>query len=491
MSLADSVVDLNAIVGDLFTAVDKLEKEANETSFLLGVGSGDEEVTGQGNANNIWMLFAAFLVFFMHAGFTMLEAGSVRMKNSMNIMFKNVGTMAIGAVLYFLLGFGFAYGEDDGSGFVGTSGFANDGLLDAGKAGMIFQLMFAATAATIVSGTVAGRVSLPAYFIVAAALTAWVYPVISHWIWATGGFYSAFTAPEDTLFGSTDEAACGMIDFAGSGVVHYTGGIAGLIGAYIIGPRLGRFADDGTPNETFTSHNYALVTLGTFILWFGWYGFNCGSTLTFDGILAGKVAVTTTLAPSAAAITGMALNYFLTKTWDLGTILNCVLAGLVSITAGCPVVPNASSILIGSIGACVYIFCAKLMLKLKIDDPVNAVAVHGACGVWGVLAVAIFATEAELANAAYNEVCQTQSFGDALRTQSVGILLITAWVAAHMIPLFLVLKVTGFLRVSEELEMAGLDVSEHGATAYEAADSAAYPTKSSFSTTLSPVKMEE
>merc|ERR1712232_146286 len=424
--------------------------------------------------NNVWMLFTGVLVFFMHCGFTMLEAGSVRVRNSLNIMFKNVGTVSLGALSYFFLGHGLAYGVDsDGDEsykFIGSGNFLNKDLSNDGKAFMFFQLMFAATAATIVSGAVAGRVSLPAYFLVAIYLSGFAYPVVSHWVWATGGWISAFTAQEETFLGSPGEPACGMLDFAGSAVVHMTGGVAAFWGALILGPRMGRFAEDGTPVDI-PPHSYALTTLGTFILWFGWYGFNCGSTLAFDGTIAGKVASTTTLAPSAAALTGMAYMRIVEKKWALGTSLNCVLAGLVSITAPCPVVQEYQAVLIGMIGAIVYIASAKAMLKMGVDDPVNAIAVHGACGAWGAFSVGVFATPETVFSAYSERVCDFSP--PQTSVQLVGILAIFGWVTATMVPIFLVLKYTGLLRVSEDVEEAGLDMSEHGSATYEGFDNVA------------------
>jgi Amt family ammonium transporter len=449
---------LNATIIGLVEEIEGLESDFSDaTGDYVSKTSGD----------NIWLLIATFMVFFMHAGFTMLEAGSVRAKNSTNIMFKNIGTIALGSLCYWFVGYGLAYGADENANsFIGSGNFMNDGLGDTDKAFMVFQLVFAATAATIVSGTVAGRVALPAYFLIAIYITAFVYPVVSHWIWQTGGWISAFTDPAETQLGSPEDPVCGMIDFAGSAVVHMTGGVAGFWGALIIGPRLGRFADDGTPN-TMLPHSYALVTLGTFILWFGWYGFNCGSTLLFDGNLAAKVAVTTTLAPSAAAITGMALSYYLEKKWDLGTVLNCVLAGLVSITAPCPVVEDYAALIIGALGAVFYIGADKLMLKLKIDDPVNAVAVHGVCGLWGVLSVGIFATKEIIAAAAYNEACIGNSSATQFGVQLVGALSVIAWVSVTTAPVFFLLKIAGVLRVPESVEEAGIDMSEHGSMTYE------------------------
>jgi len=435
-----------------------LEKAAELLTKLAAVSTEDEGgAVSLSNATQIWILIAAFLVFWMHAGFTMLEAGSVQHKNAVNIMFKNIGTVSIGAICYYLIGYGLAYGEDNaGEGseaFISVGGFANKDMGNDNRHFFFFQFAFAATAATIVSGAVAGRINLPAYFATAAYLTAFVYPVVSHWVWGTG-FLSAFI-DERFLEG------CGAIDYAGSGVVHMTGGVAAFIGAKILGPRIGRFDSEGTP-VAIPPHNISLQTLGVFILWFGWYGFNCGSTLLFDGPNASKVAVTTTLAPSAAVVTGIIAGRFLTGHYDIGIALNCALAGLVSITAPCPVVEDWAAIIIGIIGAFVYIGSSKLMVKLGIDDPVDAIAVHGCAGAWGLIAVAIFATDANISNSYGFETCDT---GKQFGTQFVLIFTIIAWVIATCIPFFLVLKVTGVLRVSAEDEEAGLDSSEHGGSA--------------------------
>ena len=242
---------------------------------------------GPSSADQIWILTAGFLVFFMHAGFTMLESGSVRHKNAVNIMFKNIGTLTISGIAYYLWGYAFAYGtnnaDDPSFKFIGSGNFALSQIDNLERHIWFFQWTFAATAATIVSGAVAGRVALSGYFIIAFWMTSFVYPVVSHWIWATGGWASALNPVETSLFGF-----CGVIDFAGSGVVHMTGGIAALYGAIVLGPRLGRFGPEGKP---IPAHNMMSVTLGTLILWFGWYGFNVGSTLALNGPIAAKVRV--------------------------------------------------------------------------------------------------------------------------------------------------------------------------------------------------------
>ncbi|GBG34720.1 Ammonium transporter 1 member 1 [Hondaea fermentalgiana] len=413
--------------------------------------------------NNMWMLITGFLVFWMHAGFTMLEAGSVRHRNAVNILYKNLATISLGSFWFYLLGYGFAYGGDNYQtatfDFIGNGNYALSADSIGGMAGFFFQAMFAATAATIVSGAVAGRVALPAYFLIASWLTAFVYPVVVHWIWATGGWASAFQAPDDgytPLF--VDDGGCGVIDYAGSGVVHLTGGVAAFVVALILGPRLGRWSGD---EEEFAANNLSLCTLGTFILWFGWYGFNCGSTLAFDGDNAGHVAVTTTLAPAAAAIVGMIVNRLVTGKYQLGNVLNCTLAGLVSITAGCSTLEPGFAIVAGGIGALVYMGSSKLMKIIGVDDPVDAISVHGAAGVWGLLAVGCFASE-ERIYLAYSSLECNGASGTQIATQLAGAAAIIAWVAATTAPLAIVLKVTGKLRVSEEMETAGLDASEHG-----------------------------
>jgi len=269
----------------------------------------------------------------------------------------------------------------------------------------------------------------------------------------------------------------GMIDYAGSAVVHLVGGTAGLVGAIIVGPRTGRFLTNNEGKKVvmpMPGHNTALCAIGTFILWFGWFGFNCGSTLAFDGNNAAKVAVTTVMSPSTACLVGIFLHkFYLSDTWDLGVALNCVLAGLVSITAGCSVVDDWTAMIIGAIGAVVYLGASKLMKNLEIDDPLDAVAVHGACGIWGCLAVGIFATKANIANAYGDAVCKSVGNEDGWQfaAQLTGVVCVILWTGAWSTLVFLALKHTSCvsLRVSEEEESEGLDSSEHGGNAYELA----------------------
>lgn len=419
----------------------------------------------QGSANNTWMLIAGFLVFFMHAGFTMLEAGSVTHKSAVNILFKNMGTIAIGALMWYFFGWSFAYGTGNDDAvptegftlmkFIGTGQYTLAGTAISDQALVFFQMMFCATAATIVSGAVAGRITLPAYFLIATWLTAFVYPVVAHVGWATGGWLSSFNG-DCSAAGGADEPYCffygesegggGAIDFAGSGIVHMTGGVAAFWAALILGPRLGRF----TEPEKYAPHNIGLQALGVFILWFGWYGFNCGSTLAMDGSTAGGVAVTTTLAPAAAVVTGIIVTKLVSKTWDIGSVLNGALAGLVSITAPCGNVTDGYAVLIGAIGFLVYYGSSKLLKLVKIDDPVDAIAVHGFCGAWGVIAAGLFNTDG--------------TSGIIMETQIMLIVFVIVWVTVTTLPLLVALKVTGKLRVPAEIEEEGLDVSEHGGT---------------------------
>lgn len=418
------------------------------------------------NATQIWILIAGFLVFWMHAGFAMLEAGSVRAKNTINILFKNIGTISIGAIMYFTIGYSFAYGQKNADEKVSRFGGAGDWALtdstNETKHLWFFQYAFAATASTILSGGIAGRAKLEMYFICCIFLTGFIYPIVSHWVWDPNGWLSAFAPNYKRIGYDTDPNSCGFIDYAGSGVVHLTGGVAALVGTIFVGSRTGRWEEP----ENFAAHNYALVCIGVLILWFGWYGFNCGSTLAFDGQVASKVAVTTTLSPAMASITGSLLMYVLKHKWDITVALNCVLAGLVSITAGCSVVSDWHAIFIGMIGALVYLGASNLMLMAQLDDPVDAVAVHGACGIWGCLAVGIFAEASEIKNAYPCPQAEGNGSGLQFAIQLAGVCAIIAWVGITMTIVVLGIKFTIGLRVSKEEEQMGLDVSEHGDVAY-------------------------
>eukprot|EP00511_Aplanochytrium_stocchinoi_P000634 CAMPEP_0204823902 /NCGR_PEP_ID=MMETSP1346-20131115/1980_1 /ASSEMBLY_ACC=CAM_ASM_000771 /TAXON_ID=215587 /ORGANISM="Aplanochytrium stocchinoi, Strain GSBS06" /LENGTH=478 /DNA_ID=CAMNT_0051950777 /DNA_START=61 /DNA_END=1500 /DNA_ORIENTATION=+ len=443
----------------------------NETVIAEFVAAAIGEKVAYSAATNVWVLIAGFLVFFMHAGFAMLETGSVRNQNKVNILFKNIGTVTIGGLMYYLIGYALAYGSQDDGFIGGDSGFFAGKSLETYGDGsqhtaFFFQFAFCVTAATIVSGAVAGRIALEAYFLIAAYLTAFVYPVVSHWVWGTSGFLSAFAGENGTfIFEDSYPFACGVFDYAGSGVVHMTGGVAALIAAYILGPRAGRFGEDAKPMP---GHNLAMATLGTLILWFGWYGFNCGSTLLFDGLNASKVAVTTSLAPASACLASIFIQKKRTGKYDLPAALNAILGGLVSITAGCSVVEDWAAIPIGVIGAFVYQFAADTLVKLEIDDPIGAFPVHGACGAWGVIAVAIFGSPryVQLAYSCNNPPPSSGNYWDPLpgyqfAIQLILVLTIIGWVTLTVTPFVFVLKKLKVLRVSEEMELAGLDASEH------------------------------
>ena len=403
--------------------------------------------------DTVWILLAAFLVFFMQPGFAMVETGFTRSKNAVNILMKNLVDVCIGCVLFFLVGFGLMFGKDAG-GFIGTDNFIVSilGRSDTSNfAFWIFQAVFAATAATIVSGAVAERIKFKNYLIYSVFITALIYPVVGHWIWGGGWL-----------------ANMGMIDFAGSTVVHSVGGWAGLAGAIILGPRIGKYNKDGTSNAI-TGHNIPLAALGVFILWFGWYGFNPGSTLSGTSPAISTITVTTTLSAAAAALAAMFFTWIRYKKPDASMTLNGALAGLVGITAGCALVSPISAMIIGALcGIIVSISVDVLDKKFKVDDPVGAISVHGVCGFFGTLFVGLFA-QSEYASLAGFEGVNGLFFGGGgklLLTQFIGAISVFAWTFGTMLLIFFAVKKTIGLRVSRETELKGLDISEHGMEAY-------------------------
>lgn len=433
--------------------------------------------------DTFFLLFAGAAVFLMQAGFAMLCAGSVRQKNVKNIMLKNLLDACGGALGFWSIGYALAYGDkdpdDSQTRFIGNTGFFLTDIEGDGYAYItfFFQFAFAATAATIVAGTVAERCKMAAYLCYSLFLTAFVYPVVVHSIWANDGFLSAFNTAN--LFRGQ-----GVIDFAGSGVVHMTGGATALIAAIILGPRKGRFYDeDGNPLETpttFQPHSVALQILGTFILWFGWYGFNPGSALLIanggSAAVAGLCAVTTTISAAAGCVSAMFTDSIIDAiqtgevTYDLTMAMNGALGGLVGITAGTAVVEPWAALIIGIISGWVYYGFSKLLIKLKIDDAVDAVPVHFANGVWGVIAVGLF-SETSRQELAYSNVTHVGWFyngsdANLLLCQVVCVLWIIGWVSATMIPFFLVLKYAGIFRVDPLEEEVGLDISHHRGAAY-------------------------
>jgi len=428
-----------------------------------------------------YLLFAGTLVFFMQSGFAMLCAGSIRQKNVKNIMMKNILDACGGALGFWSIGYAFAYGGVDSAdpkkGFIGNQNFF---LMDASTGtdyiGWFFQFAFAATAATIVAGTVAERCKFEAYLCYSIMLTGFVYPVVVYSIWGSSGFLTAFNV--DPLFG------VGMHDFAGSGVVHMTGGITALIAAKILGPRIGRFYDaDGNelpePHD-FPAHSVALQVLGTFILWVGWYGFNPGSTLYIAASgtedVTALCAVTTTIAAATAAVSALFTDMLMNRRktgeteYDITMTMNGALSGLVGITAGCSIVTPWASFIIGIVAGWTYIFWSSLLVKLKIDDAVDAVPVHFGNGIWGCIAVGLFASP-ELVAKAYDSggkgVFYDVGDWNLFLANLCGILWIIGWVSVIMIPYFILLNALGLFRVDSVEEEVGLDISHHKGSAYD------------------------
>jgi Amt family ammonium transporter len=389
--------------------------------------------------DNFFLFIAAVLVLFMQAGFAMLEAGLNSTKNTVNILFKNIMDLSAGAILYYLVGYGLMY-PGAGNGWFAFAGF---GVSEAGvtpaagalhpQVDWLFQVAFAATAATIVSGAVAGRLKFSAYLIYSVILTGFIYPISGYWKWGGGWL--------DQL---------GFYDFAGSLVVHAVGGFAGLAGAIVLGPRIGRFGKNGN-SKPMPGSNLALSALGVLILWIGWYGFNPGSQLAISGAdntnAVMLIAANTTLAAAAGTVAAMLLAWSLFKKPDLTMALNGALAGLVGITANCDSVTNIESIIIGIVAGFLVVGGIMLLEKLKIDDPVGAWPVHGLCGIWGGIATGIFG-------------------GHPIIAQVIGSLVIPIWAFFTMFLLFYALKSLDLLRVSEEEEIIGLDISEHQEEAY-------------------------
>jgi len=398
--------------------------------------------------NTIIMFVCAVLVLFMQAGFAMLEVGMNAAKNTVNILFKNVMDLSVGVLLFFFVGFGLMYpgGAYEGKWFgFGGSGISGYGMETATEidatadyspsADFLFQVAFAATAATIVSGAVAGRMQFKSYLVYSAVLTGFIYPISGMWKWG-GGWLDAM----------------GFHDFAGSVIVHAVGGFAGLAGAIVLGPRIGRFLQG--KSVAMPGHNITFAALGVLILWIGWYGFNPGSQLTYYGAANANatayIAVTTTLAAAAGAVAAMLVSWVLFSKPDVTMALNGALAGLVGITANCDQVPLWAAIVIGLVAGLLVVIGIMSLDKLRIDDPVGAWPVHGLCGVWGGLATGIFGT----------------AEGVSFVTQLIGTAVVCAWAFFTMLILFAILKAMGILRVSADEETRGLDISEHGMHAY-------------------------
>ncbi len=397
--------------------------------------------------DNMWLLIAGFMVMFMQPGFAMVEAGFTRSKNTANILMKNLMDFSIGSLLYWIIGFGIMYGESLG-GFIGIPDlfYMSDGYGDnyADYADLFFQTVFAATAATIVSGAMAERTEFKAYLIFSIVITVLIYPVSGHWTWG-GGWLSQL----------------GFHDFAGSSIVHSVGAWVGLAGAAIIGPRIGKYGKDGKP-KAIPGHNLMLGALGVFILWFGWFGFNPGSQLaaagTDNAVAIAHIAVTTNLAAAAGAVAAMMVSWFRYKRPALSISLNGALAGLVAITAGCDAVDPVGAVLIGLMAGAVLPFAVEFFDKiLKVDDPVGAISVHGVSGAFGTLAVGLFSTTEGLF---YGHGASL------LGVQAIGVVAFFVWAAGGGFILFTILKKLKILRASKRVEEEGLDVYEHGEGVY-------------------------
>jgi Amt family ammonium transporter len=399
--------------------------------------------------DTLWVLIAAVLVFFMQAGFGMVEAGLVRAKNTANVLMKNVLDFCFAALGYFMFGYAIMYGG--GGAILGTSGWFMVGATSPAdgvpvEAFWLFQAVFAGAAATIVAGAVAERMRFAAYLAYSFLISAFVYPVGGHWVWG-GGWLSEL----------------GFHDFAGSTVVHAVGGVSALIGAWLVGPRVGRFNKDGSANPI-GGHSMPLATLGMLILWFGWYGFNAGSTLGMgDPGTVARVAATTTLAPSLGGVVAMALAWGRYGKPDLSIALNGCLAGLVGITAPCAVVDLGSSLAIGAVAGVLVVYGVEWLNKLHIDDPVGAIPVHFLCGIWGTVAVGLFGQQA--LGATSDGLFYGGGFG-ALGTQCLGIVSILGFTAVVMFILFKAIDAVVGLRVPLETELRGLDHDEHGMESY-------------------------
>jgi Amt family ammonium transporter len=395
----------------------------------------------QTHANYLWTLVAAALVFFMQAGFAMVEAGFTRAKNAVNILMKNLMDFSMGSLAFWAVGFGLMFGASS-TGWFGTSGFFLSDFTPDGDpwvlAFWMFQVVFCATAATIVSGAMAERTKFSGYLLYSAAISAVIYPVFGSWAW--GSLFN----------GSGWLEGFGFIDFAGSTVVHSVGGWAALAGSLVLGPRLGKYAKDGSLRPIL-GHNMPLAALGVFILWLGWFGFNPGSTTTADTSIA-MIFVNTNLAAAAGAVLAMTVSWIKFGKSEVGMSLNGALAGLVGITAGCANVGPTSAIIIGAVAGVLVVFSVMFFDRIRVDDPVGAISVHGVCGAWGTLAAGVF-----------NIGGTTPAI---IGVQLLGIAACFLWVFPTAFLMFKLIDKTVGLRVSAEEEMEGLDFAEHGGNAY-------------------------
>jgi Amt family ammonium transporter len=402
--------------------------------------------------NTLWVVMAGALVFLMHLGFTLLETGFTRMKNAANIAAKNMMKIAVGMLAFWATGFAFMFG--DGNAFLGHAGwflpvnnppdaFSSLEWADISiSAKWFFQVVFAATAATIVSGAMAERTRFRGYVIYVIALTAFIYPVVGHWAWG-GGWLGDL----------------GFIDFAGSTVVHTVGGTAAFVGAAVVGPRIGKYYYGRA--DIIPGHSMPLAIAGVIVLWFGWFGFNAGSTMAAVGVDFASIILTTNIAAAAGVVGVLVMLAAMSRKPDVGMMGNGALAGLVAITAGCAFVETTGAFTIGFIAGAIVVTSALFIDRLRVDDPVGAISVHAVCGIWGTLAVGLYATGTGL------------FYGHGwsqLGIQAVGVASVVAWTGLTCFVVFYAIKKTVGLRVSKAEELEGLDIAEHGVSGYTAID---------------------
>jgi Amt family ammonium transporter len=417
--------------------------------------------TTQDYLNNLWVFIAGVLVFFMQAGFALVEAGLTRAKNVVNIFAKNVADAIIGILAFFATGYAFAFGTG-GSKWIGSGEYflTGEDIAAIPPGGLsiattfFFQAVFAATAVTIASGAMAERTKFTSYLIFSTVMCAFIYPVVVHWTW--GGGLIAEMNVGDAVFS----------DFAGSGIVHMTGGIAALMGAYFLGPRIGKYDENGNP-RAIPGHNIPFAMLGVFILWVGWFGFNPGSELLADEFVM-TVAVNTMLAAAAGGFATTATIWLVSGKPDLAMIGNGVLAGLVAITGPCGAVTPLMSVLIGAVGGVIVVFSVLFFDRIRIDDPVGAISVHGVVGAWGLVSIGLFAKYDDAFLGREDAGLFYGGGFDQLGMQALMMLIIGAWVTVTAGALFAAIKATIGLRVSAEEEIEGLDLIEHGLAGYTA-----------------------
>ena len=412
-----------------------------KTLFINPLLTIQDTAAVEGDMGMLWMLLSGILVFFMQAGFTLVESGMTSSKNAVNIAMKNLLDICVGSLTYWLVGYSLMYGDT-------TNGwFFWGGLFQGEGADLFFQTMFAATAATIVSGAIAGRTKFETYAIFTLVMTAVIYPIAGGWQWQGSGWLTNL----------------GFIDFAGSSIVHGVGGFAALVAAYMVGPRIGKYVNGET--IPMPGHNQIIATLGVFILWLGWFGFNGGSQLAWggdDAVGASTVVLVTNLAAAAGDLGALITSWFYLKKSNLSMSLNGTLAGLVSITAGCGNMTAGGAVMAGLIGGIIVVFSIEFIeKKLKIDDAIGAVSVHGVAGFWGTIVIGLWGVDGDTGIGLFNGGGASQFVA-----QLTGAVAYMVWAIVLSLVVFSILKYTIGLRVTEEEEIRGLDISEHGSIAY-------------------------